>query len=72
MGRRSKWRSREKWLCPNGCKQDIYIADNLLGYTKGEDGQPVIIEEEAVHVRKVFDMYLEAGSAENILSGTMS
>ena len=30
MGRRSKWRSREKWLCPNGCKQDIYIADSEI------------------------------------------
>lgn len=30
MGRRSKWRSREKWLCPNGCKQDIYIADTEI------------------------------------------
>lgn len=35
---------------------------NLLGYAKGEDGQPVIIEEEAVHVRKVFDLYLEGCS----------
>ena len=22
MGRRNKWRSREKWLCPSGCKVD--------------------------------------------------
>ena len=27
MGRRNKWRSREKWLCPSGCKVDLYLGD---------------------------------------------
>lgn len=35
---------------------------NLLGYAKGEDGQPMIVEEEAVHVRRIYDMYLEGSS----------
>ena len=30
IGRRNKWRSREKWLCPNGCKAAIYIDDNVV------------------------------------------
>lgn len=27
MGRRNKWRSREKWMCPNGCRMDAYWGD---------------------------------------------
>lgn len=27
MRRISKWRSREKWLCRNGCKNEIYLSD---------------------------------------------
>ena len=30
MGRRNKWRSREKWLCPNGCKVDMYLGDREI------------------------------------------
>ena len=30
IGRRNKWRSREKWLCPNGCKVAVYIDDKTL------------------------------------------
>jgi len=26
----SKWRSREKWMCRQGCKNDIYVDDNVL------------------------------------------
>ena len=29
-GRRNKWRSREKWLCPNGCKVDTYLGDREI------------------------------------------
>lgn len=25
--RRTKWKNREKWICPNGCKNDKYISD---------------------------------------------
>lgn len=25
--RRTKWKKREKWICPNGCKNDKYISD---------------------------------------------
>ena len=30
VGRRNKWKSREKWLCPNGCKVAVYIDDKTL------------------------------------------
>ena len=30
VGRRNKWRSREKWLCPHGCKVAVYIDDKTL------------------------------------------
>ena len=34
MGRINKWCSREKWVCPNSCKVDMYYGDKeLLGGT---------------------------------------
>lgn len=30
MGRINKWRSREKWVCPNSCKIDAYYGDKEL------------------------------------------
>ena len=30
MGRINKWRSREKWVCPNSCKVDMYYGDREL------------------------------------------
>ena len=52
-----------RWGIQQRMKSGTYkFRYNLLGYAKGEDGQPVIIEEEAVHVRKVFDLYLEGCS----------
>ena len=30
IGRRNKWRSREKWICPNSCKVDAYVDDKML------------------------------------------
>ena len=35
---------------------------NLIGYKKGDDGEPEIVEEEAVHIRKIFEMYLQGNS----------
>lgn len=39
---------------------------NLLGYEKGEDGEPQIIEKEAVYIRKIFNMYLQGSSLTQI------
>ena len=41
---------------------------NLLGYKKGEDGQPEIVEEEAEVVRNIFEMYLDGSSLDQIKS----
>lgn len=30
MRRISKWRSREKWLCRQGCGNEIYVSDNVV------------------------------------------
>ena len=30
MTRRTKWRSREKWICGNGRKNDVYVDDALI------------------------------------------
>ena len=39
---------------------------NLIGYRKGEDGQPEIVPEEAKYVKDVFDMYLDGNSVDQI------
>lgn len=39
---------------------------NILGYEKGEDGEPKIVESEAVHIRMIFDMYLKGNSLVHI------
>jgi DNA invertase Pin-like site-specific DNA recombinase len=39
---------------------------NLYGYEKGDDGEPQIIEDEAVIVRRIYDMYLQGTSATRI------
>ena len=35
LHRRTKWRTREKWYCQNGCKCDKYIDDSVI-YTAVE------------------------------------
>ncbi len=41
----------------------------FLGYTRGEDGQAVIVPEEAAVVRRIFREYLEGASLVEICSG---
>ncbi len=41
---------------------------NLLGYRKGDDGNPEIVEEEAQYVRAIFNMYLDGKSLDQIKS----
>lgn len=38
----------------------------FLGYEKGEDGFPKIVEEEAVIVRRIYQMYLEGATTSTI------
>ena len=39
---------------------------NILGYRKGENGEPEIIPEEAEIVRKIFQLYLDGNSTDQI------
>ena len=39
-----------------------YRLEQTLGYRLGDDGKPEIIEEEAVHVRRIFHMFAEGFS----------
>lgn len=39
---------------------------NLLGYRKGEDGEPEIVEEEAKYIRAIFNMYLDGKCLDQI------
>ncbi len=63
MRRIAKWKTREKWICPNGCKCQKYTDDKAIYY-----GQPEIVEEEAEVVRNIFEMYLDGSSLDQIKS----
>lgn len=39
---------------------------NILGYRKGENGEPEIVPEEAEVIQKIFQMYLDGGSLDQI------
>ncbi len=41
---------------------------NILGYRKGTDGQPEIVDSEAVTIRAIFRMYLDGSSLDQIKS----
>lgn len=41
---------------------------NLLGYRKGQDGQPEIVEKEAEHIRRIYSMFLNGSSLDQIKS----
>lgn len=43
-----------------------YYYKHWLGYKKGADGEPEIIPEEAVVVRRIFDAYLSEDSLRDI------
>jgi len=45
---------------------------NFLGYEKGEDGQPKIVESEAEVVRLIYNMYLNGHSANSIAQSLTS
>lgn len=42
------------------------MYSRMLGYRKGEDGNPEIVPEEAAIVQRVFDMYLSGKSTDEI------
>lgn len=44
----------------------VFIYKKLLGYKKGENGEPEIVPEEAVLVERIFNMYLSGMTALDI------
>lgn len=56
-----------KWGIQKRMKNGTFsFRYNLLGYRKGEDGQPEIVPEEAEIVRKIFNMYVDGSSTHQI------
>ncbi len=48
-------------------KGKVHLAYNrFLGYKKGEDGRPEIVEEEAVIIRSIYDWYISGESINDI------
>ena len=48
----------------------VFIYKRMLGYQKGEDGQPEIVPHEAAIVERIFNMFL-AGQPINIIADTL-
>ena len=56
-----------RWGINQRMKSGTYaFRYNILGYRKGEDGQPEIVPEEADIIRKIFNMYIEGLSVRQI------
>lgn len=56
-----------KWGIQKRMKNGTFaFRYNLLGYRKGEDGQPEIVPEEAEIVRKIYNMYVDGSSVPQI------
>lgn len=62
MSRNITWSVRKRF--ENG--QVIFNYRNMVGYKKGENGQPVVIPAEAETVRLIFDMFLSGFTARQI------
>ena len=54
MSKNITWSWRKNFSDGKG----IFVYKKLLGYRKGEDGEPEIVEEEAETVRRIYDMFL--------------
>lgn len=57
-----------KWTIHKNYEKGIYhmAYKRFLGYEKGEDGKPKIVEEEAVIVRRIYKMFLYGYSVNKI------
>jgi len=48
---------------------NVHLAySHFLGYSKGADGRPEIVEEEAVIIRKIYDLFLSGKTINEIAS----
>lgn len=56
-----------KWGIHHKMRTGEYsFRDNLLGYKKDEKGNPQIVEEEAITIKKIYQMYLDGNSLDQI------
>ncbi len=56
-----------RWGIQQRMKSGTYaFRYNILGYRKGKNGEPEIVPEEAEVVRKIFQMYLDGNSLDQI------
>ncbi|MGN0509539.1 MAG: recombinase family protein [Ruminococcus sp.] len=56
-----------RWGLQQRMKSGTYKFNfHLYGYERGEDGEPKIVEEEAVYIKKIYDMYLQGKSLSEI------
>ncbi len=57
-----------RWGIQQRMKKGTYaFRYNILGYRKGDDGQPEIVPEEAEVIKKVFSLYLDGYSVNQIV-----
>ena len=58
-----------RWGIQKRMQNGIYaFRYNLIGYRKGDDGEPEIVPEEAEIVRKIFRQYLDGSSLDQLKS----
>lgn len=56
-----------KWGVQQRMKSGTYMTNfNCYGYRKGDDGVPVIVEEEALIVKKVYQLFIDGYSMKQI------
>ncbi len=56
-----------KWGVQQRMRSGTYMTNfNCYGYRKGEDGIPVVVEEEAKVVRKIFQLFTDGNSMKQI------
>lgn len=66
MSKNVTWSYRKKFEDGN----TVFMYKKFLGYRKGEDGMPEIVQEEAVIVERIFNMYL-TGETPNRISAVL-
>lgn len=56
-----------RWGLQQRMKSGTYKFNfHLYGFERGEDGEPKIVESEAVHIRKIYEMFLQGKSLADI------
>lgn len=55
---RSQWHLEEVNISNNPIQTNNVLSLTILGYRKGEDGEPTIVPEEAEIIRDIFQRYI--------------